>query len=44
MCGYPYYPYYPYYGKTTRQRGPGHALKGFRYYRRSATDSYRFGG
>ena len=35
---------YAYYGKTTRERGPGHTLKDYRYYRCSGTDGYRFGG
>lgn len=38
ICGYAYY------GKTTRQRGAGHCLKDFCYYRCSGTDGYRFGG
>jgi site-specific DNA recombinase len=33
-----------FYGKTTRQRGKGHQLTDFRYYRCSGTDGYRFGG
>jgi site-specific DNA recombinase len=35
---------YAYYGKTTRERGPGHSLKDYRYYRCTGTDGYRFGG
>jgi len=35
---------YAYYGKTTRERGPEHSLKDYRYYRCSGTDGYRFGG
>ena len=35
---------YAYYGKTTRERGPGHCLKDYRYYRCTGTDGYRFGG
>jgi site-specific DNA recombinase len=38
LCGYAFY------GKTTRQRGKGHRLTDFRYYRCSGTDAYRFGG
>jgi len=38
LCGYAFY------GKTTRQRGRGHRMKDFQYYRCSGTDSYRFGG
>jgi site-specific DNA recombinase len=38
LCGYAFY------GKTTRQRGRGHRMKDFRYYRCSGTDPYRFGG
>ena len=38
LCGYAFY------GKTTRQRGKGHRLTDFRYYRCSGTDGYRFGG
>jgi len=38
ICGYAYY------GKTTHQRGAGHCLKDFCYYRCSGTDGYRFGG
>jgi len=38
LCGYAFY------GKTTRQRGRGHRLRDFRYYRCSGTDPYRFGG
>jgi len=38
LCGYAFY------GKTTRQRGKGHQLTDFRYYRCSGTDGYRFGG
>jgi site-specific DNA recombinase len=38
LCGYAFY------GKTTRQRGSGHRMKDFRYYRCSGTDPYRFGG
>ena len=38
LCGYSFY------GKTTRQRGKGHQLTDFRYYRCSGTDGYRFGG
>jgi len=38
QCGYAFY------GKTTRQRGTGHRMKDFRYYRCSGTDPYRFGG
>lgn len=38
LCGYAFY------GKTTRQRGKGHRLRDFRYYRCSGTDPYRFGG
>src|ERR1051326_5819096 len=38
LCGYAFY------GKTTRQRGSGHRLTDFRYYRCSGTDAYRFGG
>ena len=38
LCGYAFY------GKTTRQRGRGHVLMDFRYYRCSGTDAYRFGG
>ena len=38
LCGYAFY------GKTTRQRGKGHQLRDFRYYRCSGTDAYRFGG
>src|SRR5579864_8182067 len=38
LCGYAYY------GKTTYQRGKGRILMDFRYYRRSGTDAYRFGG
>jgi site-specific DNA recombinase len=34
---------YAYYGKTTRERGPGHCLKDYRYYRCTGTDGYRFG-
>ena len=34
---------YAYYGKTTRERGPGHCLKDYRYYRCSGSDRYRFG-
>ena len=30
--------------KTTRERGPGHCLKDYRYYRCTGTDGYRFGG
>ncbi len=37
-CGYAYY------GKTTNQRGAGHQMKDFRYYRCSGSDGYRFGG
>jgi site-specific DNA recombinase len=35
---------YAYYGKTTRERGPGHCLKDYRYYRCTGSDGYRFGG
>ena len=35
---------YAYYGKTTRERGPEHSLKDYRYYRCTGTDGYRFGG
>jgi len=35
---------YAFYGKTTRQRGRGHRMKEFRYYRYSGTDPYPFGG
>ena len=35
---------YAYYGKTTRERGPDHCLKDYRYYRCSGSDGYRFGG
>jgi len=35
---------YAYYGKTTRERGPEHSLKDYRYYRCSGMDGYRFGG
>jgi site-specific DNA recombinase len=38
LCGYAFY------GKTTRQRGKGHQLRDFRYYRCTGTDGYRFGG
>jgi site-specific DNA recombinase len=38
LCGYAFY------GKTTRQRGKGHRMMDFRYYRCSGTDAYRFGG
>jgi site-specific DNA recombinase len=38
LCGYAFY------GKTTRQRGRGHRLRDFSYYRCSGTDPYRFGG
>jgi site-specific DNA recombinase len=38
LCGYAFY------GKTTRQRGRGHRMRDFRYYRCSGTDPYRFGG
>jgi site-specific DNA recombinase len=38
LCGYAFY------GKTTRQRGRGHRMRDFRYYRCSGTDAYRFGG
>jgi site-specific DNA recombinase len=38
LCGYSFY------GKTTRQRGKGHQLRDFRYYRCTGTDGYRFGG
>ena len=38
LCGYAFY------GKTTRQRGKGHVLRDFRYYRCTGTDAYRFGG
>ena len=38
LCGYAFY------GKTTRQRGRGHRLRDFQYYRCSGTDPYRFGG
>ncbi len=38
LCGYAFY------GKTTRQRGKGHRLTDFRYYRCSGTDGYLFGG
>ena len=38
ICGYAYY------GKTTRERGAGHRMKDYRYYRCSGTDGYRFGG
>jgi site-specific DNA recombinase len=38
VCGYAFY------GKTTRQRGRGHRMRNFRYYRCSGTDAYRFGG
>jgi site-specific DNA recombinase len=38
LCGYAFY------GKTTRQRGKGHRLTDFRYYRCTGTDAYRFGG
>ena len=38
LCGYAFY------GKTTRQRGRGHRMKDFQYYRCSGTDGYRFGG
>ena len=38
ICGYAYY------GKTTRERGPGHSLKDYRYYRCTGSDGYRFGG
>jgi site-specific DNA recombinase len=37
-CGYAYY------GKTTRERGPGHCMKDYRYYRCTGSDGYRFGG
>jgi hypothetical protein len=33
LCGYAFY------GKTTRQRGKGHRLTDFRYYRCSGTDA-----
>ena len=35
---------YAFYGKTTRERGPGHSLKDYRYYRCTGSDGYRFGG
>src|ERR1035437_5134521 len=35
---------YAYYGKTTRERGSGHSLKDYRYYRCTGSDGYRFGG
>ena len=35
LCGYAFY------GKTTRQRGRGHRMRDFRYYRCSGTDAYR---
>ena len=35
---------YAYHGKTTRERGPGHCLKDYRYYRCTGSDGYRFGG
>src|SRR5208337_3201458 len=35
---------YAYYGKTTRERGPRHSLKDYRYYRCTGSDGYRFGG
>ena len=35
---------YAYYGKTTRERGPDHSLKDYRYYRCTGSDGYRFGG
>lgn len=38
LCGYAFY------GKTTHQRGKGHLLMDFRYYRCSGADPYRFGG
>jgi site-specific DNA recombinase len=38
LCGYAFY------GKTTRQRGRGHRMRDFQYYRCSGTDPYRFGG
>jgi site-specific DNA recombinase len=38
ICGYAYY------GKDTRERGPGHSLKDYRYYRCAGSDGYRFGG
>jgi site-specific DNA recombinase len=38
ICGYAYY------GKDTRERGPDHSLKYYRYYRCTGSDGYRFGG
>ena len=35
---------YAYSGKTTCERGPGHCLKDYRYYRCAGSDGYRFGG
>jgi site-specific DNA recombinase len=35
---------YAYYGKTTRQSGPRHCPKDYRYYRCTGSDGYRFGG
>jgi len=35
---------YAYYGKTTRESGPRHCPKDYRYYRCTGSDGYRFGG